>query len=339
MRGEPIWIHGPFTDGVLAWLWLPVFIAAHGLASHGNAVPVMMGIAFVISFAHQPLTLGLVYGDPVQFANKRRLYLIAPLAFVVAVTIGMMWSLTALAVVAALWNAEHTLMQRYGITRIYGRKLGDTLGRLEKWMYVSWLVFALVWLPAFVNLPRMAYRLGFDERNRRGLELLYDLRGVARVLLVLAAAVAVALTVRWAAAQRRLEPGQRTAAKYQYVAATFGLVVAIMIDPAAGFVAYVAAHALEYFVIVDASLRKRVHSGDRAPVIRWVRTPWRRAAVYTAYLAAMIAVPFVTFSLMDGLVYAWIVVVFGGMHVLYDGFVWKLRRPATAASLGIPVSA
>lgn len=142
MGARPIWIHGPFTDGVLAWLWLPVFVAAHALASRGNAVPVMMAVA---------------------------------------------------------------------------------------------------------------------------------------------------------------------------------------------------AHALEYFVIVDSSLRKRVRNGDRAPVILAVRTRWRRAAVYITYLAAMIAVPFVTFSLMDGLVYAWIVVVFGGMHVLYDGFVWKLRRPATAVSLGIPV--
>jgi len=339
MGARSIWIHGPFTDGLLAWLWLPVFVAAHALASHGDAVPVMMAVAFIISFAHQPLTLGLVYGDPVQFANKRRLYLVAPVAFAAAVTIGMMWSLTALAIVAALWNAEHTLMQRYGITRIYGRKLGDTLGRLEKWMYVSWLVFALFWLPAFVNLPRMAYRLGFDERNRRGLEILYELRGVARVLLAFVALVAGVLTARWVAAQRRLGAEQRSAAKYTYVVATFGLVIAIMIDPAAGFVSYVAAHALEYFVIVDSSLRKRVRNGDRAPVIRLVCTRWRRAGVYVAYLAAMIAVPFVTFSLMDGFVYAWIVVVFGGMHVLYDGFVWKLRRPATAASLGIPVPA
>lgn len=336
---RPIWIHGPFTDGLLAWLWLPVFVAAHALAGHGDAVPIMMGIAFIISFAHQPLTLGLVYGDPVQFANKRRLYLLAPLVFVVAVTVGMVWSFTALAIVAALWNAEHTLMQRYGITRIYGRKLGDDLGRSEKWMYVSWLVFALVWLPAFVDLPGMADRLGFGDRNKRGLEILYELRVIARGLLVVAAVVALLLSVRWVRAQLGLAREQRRGPKYLYVVATFGLVIAIMIDPAAGFVSYVAAHALEYFVIVDASLRKRVAGGDTAPVIRAVRTPWRRVAVYVAYVASMVAVSLLTFSWMDGRFYGWIVVFFGGLHVLYDGFVWKLRRPATAASLGIPVPA
>ena len=41
---------------------------------------------------------------------------------------------------AGLWNAEHTLMQRYGVMRIYGRKAGDDHGRLEKPMLIVWLV-------------------------------------------------------------------------------------------------------------------------------------------------------------------------------------------------------
>ncbi len=28
----------------------------------------------------------------------------------------------------------------------------------------------------------------------------------------------------------------------------------------------------------------------------------------------------------------------GGLHVFYDGFIWKLRRPAVAQSLAIPAS-
>jgi len=43
-------------------------------------------------------------------------------------------------VLAALWNAEHTLMQRYGVMRIYGRKAGDDHGRLEKPMLIAWLI-------------------------------------------------------------------------------------------------------------------------------------------------------------------------------------------------------
>ena len=41
------------------------------------------------------------------------------------ITIGINVSLGLVAVIAGLWNAEHTLMQRYGVQRIYGRKLYD----------------------------------------------------------------------------------------------------------------------------------------------------------------------------------------------------------------------
>ena len=34
--------------------------------------------------------------------------------------------------------------------------------------------------------------------------------------------------------------------------------------------------------------------------------------------------------------YALVVFTLGGMHVFYDGFIWKLRRPNVANSLGVP---
>ena len=54
--------------------------------------------------------------------------------------LGLNVSLTLVALMAGLWNAEHTLMQRYGVMRIYGRKAGDQHGRLEKPMLIVWLV-------------------------------------------------------------------------------------------------------------------------------------------------------------------------------------------------------
>jgi hypothetical protein len=42
-----------------------------------------------------------------------------------------------------------------------------------------------------------------------------------------------------------------------------------------------------------------------------------------------------TLNLDGGKVYAFAILFFGALHILYDGFVWKLRRPNVAASLGI----
>ena len=337
MQASSRWIHGPLTDAALAWLWVPIFVAVRLAEGHGDGVATLMGIAFIISFAHQPLTMGLVYGDAVQFQRHRRLYVWTPVVLAALVTLGMTLSLVAVAIVAALWNAEHTLMQRYGLTRIYGRKAGDDLGGLEKPMYISWLVFALLWLPAFVDLPKMSATLGFGGRNRQGLELLDRLHGASVGLLVAGGVVAGGLTARWLLAQRRLTAAQRTPAKYLYVAATFGLVIAVVVDPAAGFVSYIAAHALEYFVIVHASLRRRAATGDTSFVARVAATGGRRARLYVGYLVGVLVLAFATLGKFDGRLYAWLVLFFGGLHVFYDGFVWKLRRPATAASLGISV--
>jgi hypothetical protein len=48
-----------------------------------------------------------------------------------------------IAVIAGVWNAGHTLQQRYGITRIYGRKVGQADGTIEL-AVVGW--FAFQWL-------------------------------------------------------------------------------------------------------------------------------------------------------------------------------------------------
>ena len=105
-----------------------------------------------------------------------------------------------------------------------------------------------------------------------------------------------------------------------------------MVDPIAGVAGYVAAHAIEYFAVVNRSLRGR---RDDAPVARATRTRARRAVVYAAYFGGVLLFARLTYSSYGGKVYAFAILFFGALHILYDGFVWKLRRPNVAESLGI----
>ncbi len=316
----------------LAFCWVPFALAAHGLEHAPGPLTALVAAVFLLSFAHQPLTLGLVYGDPVQFAARRRLYLVAPIVFAAAILLGQAVSLTLVAIVAGLWNAEHTLMQRYGLTRIYGRKAGDDQGRLEKPMLIAWLAAAMVWTAAFVDIPAQVRRIRLGGTNERGVELLHRLSTGARWLVGPAIVVAAVLTIRWWRAERAL--GERAnPAKHLYVLATGALIATIIVDPIAGLVAYVGAHALEYFVIVHRSLRGRV---DDAPVARATASPAGRAKVYAAYFAAVAILLAFTYPRLGGHGYGFVVLFFGALHILYDGFVWKLRRPNVAASLGVP---
>jgi hypothetical protein len=291
----------------------------------------IMGIIFLISFAHQPLTLGLVYGDPAQRNAHRALYRWAPWVAFALILIGLNVSLTLVALMAGLWNAEHTLMQRYGVMRIYGRKAGDDHGRIEKPMLIIWLVAGIAYIGGYVDLQNLARKLGVGATNSRSLDLLDGLSTVAQVLFWVAAFCGLVMAVRWCKAERRLGPLASTP-KHWYALGTAGLIVAVMIDPIAGVAGYVAAHAIEYFAVVHSSLRKR---SDEAPVATVTRTRARRAATYAAYFVAIGAVVYFTKSHLDGRLYAFAVLFFGALHILYDGFVWKLRRPSVAASLGI----
>ncbi len=329
------WMHGPISDVVLGWCWLPVALLMHQLGSSITRTQALMAIIFLISFAHQPLTLGLVYGDPLQHDAHRRLYRWTPLIAAAVIVVGVNLSLTAVAVVAGLWNAEHTLMQRYGLTRIYGRKAGDDHGRLEKPLLIVWLVTALAYLGAFVDLGEMATRLGTDETNSKGIELLGKLSGIATIVFWVGVVVSVALAAAWLRAELGRPVTAASRAKWIYMAGTLGLVLAVMIDPLAGIAGYVAAHAIEYFAVVHSTLRRRSLTPERSPIAVASATAGRRLALYAGYFAGLVGLVWVTWTVWDGRLYAFAILFFGALHILYDGMVWKLRRPSVAASVGL----
>ncbi len=334
--GRARWIDRPLTDVAVAWCWVPVALVQHQLAGNPTAARSLLGLAFLLSFLHQPLTLGLVYGDRVVFDSRRRLYSWTPLVALAAVLVGLNLSLAMVAVIAGLWNAEHTLMQRYGLTRIYGRKAGDAQGPIEKAMYLTWIGLALVWVAADSRTPGLVDRVKLGETNRRGVEILQELNGVARWMVVPVAAVAIGLAIRWVMGERAL--GQRAnPAKHQYVAATAALIITIMVDPLAGFTAYVATHAIEYFVTVHRSLSNR--DPHDSAVAAATATTARRAGVYTAYFAVVGGYSLLCLRYQWYTAYQLAVLVLGALHIFYDGFIWKLRRPRVAASLGIASSA
>jgi hypothetical protein len=236
-------------------------------------------------------------------------------------------SLTALAVVAGLWNAEHTLMQRYGIMRIHGRKAGQQDGRLDKALLFSWLTLAFVWIAADGRTPGHIAQTGLRGKNRRGLDLLADLQPIARILLPVVAIVAVVATVCWLGDETR-RGGTSSRSKHFYTASTAALFVAILVNPVVGFLGYVGSHAIEYFIIVHRSVGPKYASADvdgRAPVGYALRR-LGRAGFFVTY----IGVVFGALSMLDRYgsptSYTVVILTLGGMHVFYDGFIWK--RPA-----------
>ena len=73
-------------------------------------------------------------------------------------------------------------MQRYGVTRIYGRMAGQDDGGLEKAMLFSWLALALVWVTADPSTPSRAAAVPFGQNNQVAIDVLVLLGGVKAAL-------------------------------------------------------------------------------------------------------------------------------------------------------------
>ena len=125
----------------------------------------LVSATLLFSFAHQPLTLWLVYGDASQRHARRRLVLWAPVVALLAVSVGMSVRPDLLALVAGVWNVAHTLRQRYGVSRLYGRLAGiDCPG--DNRLLWSWLVLAVVVALTGTNLGAPRSRPASDGGTR-----------------------------------------------------------------------------------------------------------------------------------------------------------------------------
>jgi hypothetical protein len=286
---------------------------------------VLLEALIAFSFVHQPLTLALVYGDAEQFAARRRLFVVGPIVLASVIALGLTISFTLVAIVGALWNMEHTLMQRFGFVRIYGRRTGEDDGRLERTMLLAWLVTTLVWVAADVRTSERVASVPLGQINGTALDVLTSLRPYAVALLIPTVIVAGVSTGRWIMLERaRALAGTANRAKQRYVASTAAMfAVAALIDPVAGFAGFAGAHAIEYFFIVDHRL------ATSRPTVSRLR-------FFCTYLIAFEV--FYLLARQNDELYLWVVLCLGGVHFLFDGVIWK-RRPAPAIPQPITANA
>jgi hypothetical protein len=325
------WIHGPGADAALAFSWVPFAIAAHSTEAAGGAsLRALFGGVMFISFVHQPLTFPLVYASPWRLASHRRLFVWFPLLAIVAIAMAVQVSLTLVAVVGGIWNAEHILMQRYGITRLYGRQAGDDQGHLERWMLVSWFLIPLLWTAATGNLQPVLDRISSGSVDAEAASVLARMSAEATVALTAVVLASACLTVRWILNERRLATGPNRG-KLLYLLSTAGLFGLAVVDPIAAVVGFVAAHSIEYFVLVSRSVgSERQHAGLLG---RIARRPHGRSAFFGGYVVAATVAFFLLYRASPPPVLLMGILTIGAVHFFYDAFIWKLRRPEVAASL------
>ena len=346
LRARHRWLFDAPTDLAIAWCWVPFFVAAHlftirtGTAAD-LSVQRLLTWVLLASLLHQPLTLLLVYGDRHQFAQRRRLFVLAPLVAVVLIGVAVQLDLWVIVPIAAVWQNVHTLQQRYGLLRIYARKAGYGGQRLDRAvLFVPFVaVLALVALLPITaaQVARFGGLLDADTASEVGL--LSDARPALTALLVPLGVATVAVLVRYLRQERAaVADGQANPAKWSYLGSVLLLTASLPVDPVAGLIAIIASHAIEYGIVVMRTLRSRYGARpERTSLLsRLAGTTPRRWMLLAVFLGAFWLLDDRMRDVLPWHTYLIALYTVGLLHFVYDAIIWKVRRPAVASGFGIP---
>jgi hypothetical protein len=338
------WLFSAPADVFLTWSWVSVFALAHVFTSQpgagaGRDVAQLLAIVMLASLAHQPLTLLLVYADRAQFAQRPRLFTWMPALAVAVVAVAVGLNLWLIVPVAAVWQVIHTLQQRYGLLRIYARKAGYGSARLDRALVYVPFAAALALTAAAPTVTNQFQRFGAALGGQaQEVTLMVSYRVVFLALAIPLGLVAVAVLVCYARQEHAaVQRGTANPGKFQYAGSMLLLTCGLVYDPAAGLIAMVAGHALEYCVVVINTLRSRYGRGTsaRSLLAVWARTTSRRWMLLTAFFGVFLLLDFQARSALPAGSYLIAIYTIGLLHFVYDAVIWKLRKPAVANDLGI----
>ncbi len=251
--------------------------------------------------------------------------------------------------VAALWNIWHTLMQKFGILRMYAAKSAVPVAdRAPAWSD-RLLVFGSLPLVAFYLAPSQRATVASVNKNVTQF-LLPVIDGLtrARPIVLPVAAVLAAASVgffvfyEWRANRLRSWPRVTMGASLVALSACF-----LFVSPIKVFIAYGFSHAVEYCVFVWAFLRRRYAKPQPArPLIqRALRHPWLAYGLFSLAIAGtcFLLDPAGHYGINDGRMHLYGVSLATWMfaftiwhsmaHFYFDGFLWKMRAPETRANI------
>ncbi len=341
-----LWIANPTVDLVFFSLgWIPlyaVFAAINAVSPKGPGIAFLIGFVLMTNFIHRNLTHVLVYGNRDEFNERKWSYLLLPVFFA-AITVWSLWYQKAvrtspllfkpylgLLVATTLWNFYHTIMQKVGFLRIYSRKTGYGSVFLDKAMVLSWFVTLCL---GVANSQRIIQDISKLASSGRVLvKTLTSLSPVLPVLAYVSLAASLVITVlylRTEIAQGR----EASLPKNLFLGSTLLLYASVFYDFLAGFVAFGFSHALEYIAFVDVYARKKYGSAE-ADSSFLAACYQKTGAVMLAAGLVLVAV-FLPWRLLSPVTLGWYYVGSSFLHYLYDGWIWKLRKPKVGAPLGL----
>lgn len=345
------WLVGPVFDLVFlanaAWplfVLLTIVTVRHAPEGGFSTHP---GLSFwqiyFLTTPHRWITLGLVFLDGERFWQRPRAFVGVALTFLLL--IAAVWfstqTLALFLLVDYVWNAWHYASQHSGISRIYGRAARpdvQTSGLFEKIVLRVFVLYAIFRLPlwAVPSFNRTAEDVGAWPAWIQAIVVAFyegveGLAHTAQNLDLLLLALPAVLLFNELRDVRRSTLGRLTyLASVCLLYSSLLMGVHLQIDNRillGIFLAVSMFHATEYLAIVSWSVWKK-HGRTPGTLFGHLVPRWGMA------ILTFMAVLAVTAWAMDRNYFrVWLVVTIfvSYLHYAYDGMIWKVRRPASAA--------
>ncbi|HKD68369.1 MAG TPA: hypothetical protein VKB84_16095 [Candidatus Binataceae bacterium] len=361
-RSNPRWHVSPVIDIAayhFSWVWVLIPMM---LVSRDSTILVIYALVLGANMAHRHYGMPYAYLDPGVFRSfERKLTYFPEICILLFAATPLLLSLkgnaaiagkavAAIVFFAALWNIWHTLMQKFGIMRLYRAKdpaavQERTPGWIDKYLILCWLPLYLTYAgPKYKDL--ILANGGQVQGAVSALASFMEKFGSWLVLpSVLIAAGGVGL---WLLNEWRAQRFQNRARLSAALGTTLISTALLWANPVEAYIAFGFSHDVEYMVFVWAFQRRRYCRPQPAPTVieRLIRYPKAWYLCFTLLFAAVgfittvwgrlimkDARPIVLFGMAGSLWVFYYAVYESLVHFYMDGFLWKMRSPEVRANI------
>ncbi len=312
------WIKNPATDLIFfSFGWIPVFLSLIVFKEHIGFI-----ILFVLMFTsvHRHYTFALVYGEKEEFEKRKTIYVLLPIMAVLVTFVSLyLDSFQILVALSVLWVLYHSVSQKYGITRIYSRKAGYGEAWIEKGVIFSWFVYLF-----FALMEKEKGTLNQYQAGKVILSYTGDYLGYLTLISYFLLSVAVFFTLLFVY-QEFKNRHQLSTAKVLYVFSTLLLYFIFFHSLVVGFIVFGFSHALEYiaFVNIFVNSKYKKKPDSRSPLAMASKKLWLCSALFSV---GILVLSLLGMKLNEN---AFLIYIVGSsfLHFIYDGLIWKVRRP------------
>ncbi len=352
------WIEGPVFDLVfLAFGWIVVASAFtvlfyfHEPARVGPQrilwnldepwVAGLITVVLVVNFIHRNLTHVLVYGDRRTFGERRISYIVLPIGMLILPFVAARYQTTyyfftfspfllGLMGLSMVWNFYHTLMQKIGLLRIYARKAGGRSSALDRSIVFSWFFFLL-----FALLSSEAIRV---QVSAIGGPASYALRYLSPythavvILKWLALAAAVVVSVLYIKGEWEERRGP-LAPKNIFLLSILLLYGLFARDFVTAFASFSFSHTVEYIAFVGLFAKKKY--GDVHDTSTFLGKISKYGGWSFAFFCLAAGGIYLIWNKASAGTFGLFYISTSFLHYIYDGWIWKIRRPQVGTPLGL----